>query len=468
MHRFILSLIAMFVLAAPASGASLDQLRWRNLGPAVSGGRLGAVAGTDADPALYYAGAADGGVWKSTNGGQSWQPVFDKQDVASIGAIAIDSHDGNRVWVGTGEGNPRNDVTQGDGVYETLDGAKTWQRMLPLRNSLITKILVDPRDSNTVLVAVLGDPFADSADRGVYRTTDGGKSWTKTLYLGADSGASDLASSAKSPNVVYAGMWQYRRTGWSLQSGGPNDGLYKSTDSGATWRRLSGHGLPSDEEGRIGLAVAPGDPRRVYALIQSKAGLLWRSDDDGATWAMVSSNTLIDERPFYFSHVFVDPTDANHVWSVSVRLTVSTDGGKTFKTTGRGIHGDHHAMWNAADGRRIIEGNDGGVALSQDNGATWEWKNVIPISQLYHVGFDNRNPYNVCAPLQDNGVWCAPSDGLDGARLSASQWHNMGGGDGTWAIPDAADPNFIWSTSGGGNFAGEMDLLDTRSGESRT
>ncbi|HEY8296958.1 MAG TPA: hypothetical protein VIG32_02920 [Candidatus Baltobacteraceae bacterium] len=466
----LLTLVALLIASPAPSPAPkpLAQMQWRNVGPAVSGGRLGAVAGTDADPALYYVGAAGGGVWKSTDAGQAWQPVFDKQDVSSIGAIAIDPRDAATVWVGTGEGNPRNDVSQGDGVYRTTDGAKSWQRVLPLHDALISKIIVDPQNSNTVLVAVLGDPFADSADRGVYRTTDGGKTWSKTLYLGPGSGASDLASSAKTPNVVYAGMWEYRRTGWSLESGGARDGLFKSTDGGATWTQLNGHGLPTDEEGRVGLAVAPSNPDRVYALVQSKQGLLWRSDDGGASWTMVNDDTVIDERPFYFNHVFVDPSDQNHLWSVSVHLTVSDDGGKHFRETGRGIHGDHHAMWLAAGAHRIIEGNDGGAAFSHDNGATWEWRNIIPISQLYHIGFDRRNPYRICAPLQDNGVWCAPSDGLSERGISSSQWHDMGGGDGTWAIPDPADPHYIWSSSGGGNFAGEMDLLDTRTGESRT
>lgn len=458
--------------AAPAPAASpstgpFAALRWRSIGPAVSGGRLAAVAGTDADPGLYYVGSAGGGVWKTTNAGESWQPVFDGQRVASIGAVAIDPRNAQTVWVGTGEGNPRNDVSPGNGVYVTHDGAKTWQRVLALRNALITGIVIDPKDSASVLVGVLGDPFADSPDRGVYRTSDGGRTWTKTLYLGPRSGVSDLVSSRAAPNEVYAGMWEFRRTGWSLQSGGPQDGLYKSVDGGKTWRRLDGHGLPEGELGRVGLAVAPSDPQRVYALIQSADGLLWRSDDAGATWRKMSADTLIDERPFYFNHVFVDPTDKNHLWSVSVHLTVSTDGGKTFHVTGKGIHGDHHAMWIAANGKRIIEGNDGGVAFSMDGGASWAWDNVIPISQPYHVGYDRRNPYHICAPLQDNGVWCAPNDGLSERGLSASQWHDMGGGDGTWALPDPLDPHLIWSTSGGGNFAGEMEVFDTRTGEAR-
>ncbi len=311
----------------PAPGI-FDQLRFRSVGPQVSGGRLGAVAGTDADPSLYYAGAAGGGVWKSTNAGQSWQPVFDKQDVQSIGAIAIDPADSNVVWVGTGEGAPRNDVMTGDGVYRSSDGGQTWQHVLPLRNALVAKIEIDPRNPNTVLVGVIGDPFADSTDRGMYRTSDGGKSWKKTLYVDARTGVSDMDVSRAHPDLVYAGMWTYRRTGWSSTSGSTQGGLYVSNDFGATWQRVHGSGLPSGRTGRIAVAIAPSNDRRIFALIESKQGLLWRSDD-GASWQMVSDNTLIDERPFYYTHVYVDPTDENHVWTLSVHVAASRDGGKT-------------------------------------------------------------------------------------------------------------------------------------------
>lgn len=445
-----------------------DQLRFRNVGPAVSGGRLGAVAGTDADPSLYYAGAAGGGVWKSTNGGQTFTPVFDSQDVASMGAIAIDPHNENIVWVGTGEGAPRNDVSPGDGVYRSADGGKTWKRALSLPNALVASIAIDPRDSNTVLVGVLGDPFADSSARGMYRTSDGGASWQKTLYVDARTGVSDLAASAKEPGVVYAGMWPYRRTGWSSNSGGVQGGLYRSTDFGATWAKLTGGGLPLGETGRIGVAVAPSDPQRVYALIESKQGLLWRSDDGGTSWKEISANTLINERPFYYTHVFVDPVNEDHLWALSVHLTVSTDGGKTWKVGARGVHGDNHAMWISADAKRIIEGNDGGPSFSFDDGTTWQMPHNLAIGQLYHIGFDRQNPYHVCAPLQDNGVWCAPNNGLSGGGISASQWQNMGGGDGTFVLPDPLNPRVVWSTSGGGNFAGEIDVIDTRTNEIRT
>jgi photosystem II stability/assembly factor-like uncharacterized protein len=455
--------IAALVLCGAAPADPLANLKFRNVGPQVSGGRLGAVAGTDADSSLYYAGAAGGGAWKTTNAGQSWMPVFDKQGVQSIGAIAIDPANVNQVWVGTGEGAPRNDVMQGNGVYRTSDGGKTWQQMLTLRNALVARILIDPRDPQTVLVGVLGDPFADNADRGMYRTTDGGKTWKKTLYIGPRTGVSDM-DAAKEPGVVYAGMWDYRRTGWSSSSGGPNGGLYKSSDFGATWQRLSGHGLPSGQTGRIGIAVAPSNAKRVYALIESKQGLLWRSDDAGATWQMVSNNTLIDERPFYYTHVFVDPTNQDHLWALSVHVAVSKDGGKTWHIGARGVHGDNHAMWISSDAKRIIEANDGGPSFSYDNGATWSMPHNLPIAQLYHVGFDRERPYHLCAPLQDNGVWCAPNNSLSGSGINAAQWQSMGGGDGTFVMPDPTDSKIVWFTSGGGWAQGELTYVDLRSG----
>ncbi len=466
MHRLVLLCAAALVLcgAAPASDP-FSQLTFRNVGPQISGGRLGAVAGTDADSSLYYAGAAGGGVWKTTNAGQSWSPVFDKQDAQSIGSIAIDPSNVNVVWVGTGEGAPRNDVIAGDGVYRTLDGGKTWQRMLPLRSALVARMLIDPRDPNTVLVGVLGDPFADSTDRGMYRTSDGGRTWKKTLYLSPRTGVSDMDASAKAPGVVYAGMWDYRRTGWSSQSGGPAGGLYRSTDFGATWVRLHGAGLPDGETGRIGVALAPSNPQRVYALIESKHGLLWRSDDGGATWEMVSENTLIDERPFYYTHVFVDPTDQNHLWTLSVHVAVSSDGGKSWRVGAHGVHGDNHGMWISRDAKRIIEANDGGPSFSYDDGSTWAMPHNLPIAQLYHIGYDRERPYHVCAPLQDNGVWCAPNNGLGGDGINAAQWRAMGGGDGAFVMPDPADPNIVWFSSGGGSIQGELAYTDLRSGE---
>ena len=466
MYRAVIAaaVFAVCCAAAPAPDP-LVQLQFRNVGPQVSGGRLGAVAGTDADSSLYYAGAAGGGVWRSTNGGNSWTPVFDSQDVQAIGAIAIDPADAATVWAGTGEGAPRNDVVQGDGVYRTDDAGKTWHHVLTLHNALVSKIVIDPKNPANVVVGVLGDPFADSLDRGIYRTSDGGRTWKKTLYVSPRTGVSDIAAAEGESGVLYAGMWDYRRTGWSSQSGGANGGLYKSVDFGATWTRLSGNGLPSGQTGRIGVAVAPSNAKRVYALIESKQGLLWRSDDGGVTWKMISKNTLIDERPFYYTHVFVDPTDQNHVWALSVHVAVSKDGGSTWRVGARGVHGDNHGMWISHDAKRIIEANDGGPSFSFDDGNSWSMPHNLPIAQLYHIGYDRENPYHVCAPLQDNGVWCARNNSLGERGITSSDWLSQGGGDGTFVMPDPADPGIVWFSSGGGNAQGELSYQNMHTGE---
>jgi photosystem II stability/assembly factor-like uncharacterized protein len=445
-----------------AAGTPAQQLRWRSIGPSVSGGRVAAVAGTDLDPTLFYAGAAGGGVWKSTNGGGDWTPVFDAAGTQSIGAIAISPHDVNDVWVGTGEAWLRNDVIPGDGLYHSTDGGRTWARAGLRDTSQIARVILDPRDPRRILVAALGDPFRDTTERGVFRSTDGGQTWTKTLYVGPSVGASDLAVDPHNPDVLYAGMWRFRRTSWSMTSGGDGDGLYKSTDGGATWHELSGSGLPAGPVGRIAVAFAPGDSKRIYAIVESKAGLLWRSDDAGATWKLTSSNTLIDERPFYYSRVVVDPHNEDHLFSVSVLLAESTNGGKTWHVSGKRLHGDHHDLWIAANGRTILEGNDGGVGFSRDGGTTWLWRNVLPISQLYHVAFDLQYPYHVCAGLQDNGAWCAPERTGDEHGILNRDWLKVGGGDGTWVVPNPRRPNQVWTASGGGDNGGELALYDAR------
>lgn len=467
--RAIVSVIfaaAFFSAAAGAfAGPAVPGVHWRSIGPATSGGRLGAVAGTDADPALYYAGAADGGVWKSTDAGFTWTPVFDGENVAAVGALAIDPSDENRVWAGTGEANPRNDVTQGDGVYLTRDGGKTWKNVLPIRNSTVSAIIVDPRNGKHVVVGVLGDPFGDSEQRGVYVTDDGGATWNKTLYLSPASGVSDLVANPANPNELLAGMWHFRRMPWGFVSGGSDDGLYASQDGGATWKKLQGNGLPEGTLGRIGLSYARSAPGRIYALIENKNGLLYRSDDGGKTWIPKSTDRLIDERPFYFSHIFVDPLDADRVMTVSVHLTLSEDGGNTFSIVGRGVHGDHHTMWLSKDGTRIIEGNDGGLAFSFTHGKTWQSRPVLPISQAYHVSVSREPLYRVCLPLQDVGIFCAPSNPR-ASTINASNWLFMTGGDGTSALIDPRDPDVIWQAVAGGNSAGDIIGINTRSNRS--
>jgi photosystem II stability/assembly factor-like uncharacterized protein len=436
---------------SPSPGPAFAGMSWRAIGPAGSGGRVAAVAGSATDSKLYYVGAAGGGVWKSANAGQTWDPVFEKQGAASIGAVTIDPTDNKIVWVGTGEANPRNDVSYGDGVYKTTDGGDTWTNVGLMGTKYVSRILVDPQNHNHIIVGALGDAFADSHERGVYVTDDGGKTWKQTLYVGPESGASDLAMSAQSPNVIFAGIWKFQRRPWTFVSGGAEDGLYKSTDGGETWSKLAGQGLPSGPMGRIGVAVAPSDGNRIYALIESKEGLLWRSDDGGVNWKMVSDNSLIDARPFYFTHVEVDPKNANRVYAISFQVMLSTNGGQTFKTIAEQVHSDFHAIWIAPnDPERIILGEDGGYVLTLDGGANWFFSANLPIGQVYRVGLGTDNPYSVCAGLQDNNGWCAPSNSLDPSGIQNKYWINTVGGDGTWGIPEPDDPNWIWSDAQNG------------------
>ncbi|MDQ2992912.1 MAG: glycosyl hydrolase [Candidatus Eremiobacteraeota bacterium] len=441
----VLACAPLVVSAATPAPGPLDALKWRQIGPAVSGGRVAAVAGTASDPNLYYLGAAGGGVWKSENGGETWTPVFEKQSVAAIGAVTIDPTDENVVWVGTGETNPRNDVSYGDGVYKTTDGGKTWTNMGLKATRHIGRILIDPKNPAHVVVAALGDVFADSHDRGVYVTNDGGKTWAQTLYVGPQSGASELAMDPNDPRVIYASVWQFRREPWTFHSGGPDDGIWKSIDGGATWSRLAGGGLPAGIMGRSAVAIAPSNSKRIYAIIEAKGGILWRSDDAGTTWTMVSDDTLVDQRPFYFTHLNVDPSNADHVYAVSEMLAESKDGGKKFKEIADAIHVDYHAVWIAPnDPKRMIVGEDGGYATTRDGGKNWSFSRNLAIGQVYHVGLSvGENPYWVCAPLQDNNGFCAPSNSRDRSGIKDDDWLRVVGGDGMWAVPDPSDPRHI-------------------------
>ncbi len=433
---------------SPSPGPDTDGVKFRAIGPATSGGRVPALAGSDRDPALYYVGGAGGGVFKSTDGGASFQSVWtDASKFGAIGAVTIAPSNDNTVWVGTGEANPRNDVSYGDGVWLTRDGGKHWKHAGLEDTRHIAKILVDPKNPRRAIVAALGDIYADSPARGVYVTSDGGRTWAKTLYVGPSSGAADLAWNPKQPQTIFAAIWQFRREPWIATSGGPADGLYRSRDGGRTWSKIRGRGFPTDTLGRIGIAIAPSDPQRVYAVVQSKQGTIWRSDDGGDSWRRMSSDTTPEQRPFYFSHLAVDPRNANRIIAVSMYLTLSKDGGRTWKHLTGSVHVDNHALWWSADGTRILEGNDGGAILSRNGGDSWAFLDRMPLAAIYHVGFSDEKPYLICGGLQDNSSWCAPTTARNGIGLMNRDWFAIAGGDGMYAIPDPVDPNFIWTNT---------------------
>jgi photosystem II stability/assembly factor-like uncharacterized protein len=442
------------------------------VGPAVAGGRTSGVAGTDADPSLYYFGGADGGVWKTANGGLTWQNVWPQNAVGAIGAVAIDPHDRNTVWVGTGEPNLRNDVSYGDGVWVTHDGGAHWRNTGLRATWAIAQIGIDPKSSKRVWVAAVGNPYRDSSARGVYRTTDGGRTWQHVLYVGPASGASDIAIDPRDPNVVFAGIWQFRRVPWSFSSGGRLDGIFKSTNGGRTWRRLRGNGLPSGLMGRIGLGLASepttlGTTRqhalRVYAVIQSKQGVLWRSDDGGGHWRKMTRDTLVNQRPFYMSRLAVDPSNPDHVFFSSEDLIETHDGGKTYDDVLSAVHQDHHGLWISRDGRRIIEANDGGAPISTDGGKSWDWRFNVVLAQVYRIGYDQENPYHLCGGIQDNDSYCGPSDSLSPLGIENSDWRDVGNdGDGSWVWPEPGNPASIWNV-GVNELNGQLGIFDLNS-----
>ena len=434
----------------PTAKPVYQGMQWREIGPALPGGRTANVAGSTKDPNLYYVASAGGGVWKTTDGGETWTAVFDKESVASTSDVVIDPTDDNTVWVATGEGNPRNDVIPGAGVYKSTDGGKSFKKVGLEKTRTITRILIDSSDHNHVLVGALGDIYQPNEDRGVYATQDGGKTWTKTLYASDKTGVSDMAMDPKHPNVVYAGMWHFKRTPWTTESGSEDGGLFKSTDGGKNWKKLAGGGLPDGITGRIGLAIAPSDGNRVYALIESSQGILWRSDDGGNKWEMVSKDTLADQRPFYFSHVYVDPSDKDHLIALSAALATSHDGGKTWKAM-QNPHSDLHGMWIAPnDPKRMMIAEDGGVIRTLDGGGTWFFGRNLPVGEVYHVGVGLvGNPYWLCGGWQDNNAWCGPAFSTDPSGILNKNWINVNGGDGEWAVPDPLDKNWMWADAQG-------------------
>jgi photosystem II stability/assembly factor-like uncharacterized protein len=431
--------------AFPVNESLFRALQWRGIGP-YRGGRALAVTGIPRDPDTFYFGAVAGGVWKTTDGGASWMSLTDHTTISSIGAIAVAPSNSNIIYVGTGEAAPRGDMTNGDGIYRSADGGKTWTNIGLKDSRQIGGLIVDPSNPDTVLVAALGHAFGPNAERGVFRTTDGGKTWTKVLYKDDQTGAIDVSFDPHNSKIVYAALWQARRQPWTFSSGGPGSGLYRSTDAGVTWMRLSGNGLPSGILGRIHVSVSGADSNRIYAMIEAADGGLFRSDDGGAHWRRINDDGRLRQRAWYFSTILADPKHVDTVYAENTGLFRSTDGGKTFNLLAA-RHGDHHGLWiDPTNPDRIIESSDGGASISFDDGKTWTTQNNQPTAQFYHVSVDNRFPYYVYGAQQDNSNLAIASRDDEGA-ITEKDWYNAGGGECGFVIADPRDPWIIYSTS---------------------
>ena len=422
----------------------------RQIGPATMSGRISALDAVDKNPAVVYVGAASGGLWKSKNWGTTFKPVFDKYN-QSIGAITIDQKHPDTVWVGTGEVWVRNSVSVGNGIYKTTDGGETWKKMGLEKSERIAKILVNPVNPDILYIAVLGNLWNSSPDRGLYKTSDGGKTWEKILYVDDNTGCSDVAIDWQNPEILYAGMWEFRRTPWSFSSGGKGSGLFRSADGGKTWTKIT-KDIPEGILGRISLSVSPVKSDIVYALIEAKTTALCRSGDKGLTWKKINESQAINDRPFYFSYLATDPIDTNIVYKPGFSLNKSTDGGNTFGSAaveGGNYHGDCHPIYiSRKDNNFIYMGTDGGVYCSMDKGNTWRFLRNLPVSQFYHVSADMADPFNVYGGLQDNGSWYAPSRTAGG--ISNADWKNVGYGDGFYVYSDKLDSNILyWQFQGG-------------------
>lgn len=452
-------------LGAPAAaGATTDPyaaLAYRFIGP--PGNRVSAVVGVSGDPNTYYVGAASGGVWKSSDGGVHWKPVFDDQPAQSIGAIAVAPSDPNVVWVGTGESFIRSNVSLGNGVYRSTDAGRTWTHLGLERTGRIARVVVDPRDPDVAFVAALGTCYGPQQERGVYRTRDGGRTWERVLFVDEHTGASDLAMDPNNPRVLFAGLWPIEIKTWGRTSGGPGGGVYVSRDGGGTWEHLTGHGLPAAPIGKTAVAVARSDSRRVYALLETgQRGSLWRSDDGGHNWKRANTSRLLNERPHYYTRLLVMPDDAGEVYFPSNGMGVTYDGGETTSSIGWG--GDNHDMWaDPAQPSRMLIGNDGGVHISTTRGREWSFVR-LPIGQIYHVATDNRIPYMVYGQMQDDGSMRGPSNSRGGGRIHPALWTTTAGCETGWATPDPSDPDVVWA----GCYAGVVERFDARTGMARS
>ncbi len=456
--------------ATPSFAELLKRVEWRSVGPANNAGRISVVTGVPGDPLTYYVAGANGSIIKTTNGGTTFKPIFDRQSAGSIGAIAVAPSDPNIVYVGTGEGNPRNNASVGDGMYKSVDGGEHWMHIGLEKSDKIARLIIDAKNADIVYACGLGREWGPSEERGVFKTTDGGTTWKKVLYVDPQTSCSDISADPNNSNILYAGMYTYRRWAWHLESGSGNTAVYKSVNGGASWEKLSGpdklRGLPRKAMDRIGVAVAPSDPSIVYVLSETKdEGELWRSDDAGRTWRTVNRDPNINFRPFYYADIRVDPKNPNRVFTLSGGLYFSEDGGLNFRTIARDVHGDHQAMWiDPVDPRYILSGSDGGWQVSRDGGKNWDVVNTFAFTQFYHINYDMQTPYRVCGGLQDNGNWCGPSNSLSGQGIRQADWVNISGGDGFFTVPVLDKPWLVYSDAQGGM----LNITDTRSGVQKT
>lgn len=446
--------VALFAtLHAQVDPARLAGLKARSIGPSGMSGRISAIDAVERDPNIIYVGSATGGLWKSTSGGVTWEPLTDSLPAYSIGAVAIFQAAPDIVWIGTGERNRRNTAGVGTGIYRSLDGGKTWQHLGLDSTGAIDAIILHPTNPDLAYVAALGNTWSESSHRGVYRTGDGGKTWQKILYVNPTTGAGDLVMDPSNPNHLLAAMWDHRRWPWFFRSGGPGSGLYATYDGGDTWKRLGPKdGLPEGELGRIGLDFSRSNPKVVYAVVEASRSALLRSEDGGDSWKVVNRERGIAQRPFYYAQVRVDPTNENRVYNVHGTIDLSEDGGKSFRVLlpFERVHVDHHALWISPDGKILYDGNDGGVYLSRDRGASWRFVENLPLAQFYHIAVDHATPYNVMGGLQDNGSWRGPSQVWHNGGIRFYDWKEVGFGDGFATLPDPRDPRYVYTTSQGG------------------
>ena len=463
------SLLSAQTPATAVARPSADQwkgLHWRNLGP--EGNRFATATGIPGDPLTYYVGAASGGIWKTTDGGVNWRSLFDAQPVQSIGSIAVARSDKNVVWAGTGEAHIRSHISLGQGIYKSTDAGETWTLMGLEKTARIARVVIHPQDPNTVLVCALGHAYGPQQERGVYRTTDGGATWTRVLFVDENTGCSDVAMDPSNPRVLFAGMWQIEIHTWGRTSGGPGSGLFTSRDGGTTWTRLRGNGLPTKPVGKVVVAIANSNSQRVYAMLETGDGIpwngeptengqLWRSDDGGRQWTLVSRDRNAMGRAHYYSRMAVATDNEDETYFLTASFSKSIDGGRTINALQRNQSpgGDHHDIWiDPTNADRMIVAHDQGLSITQNRGRTW-FRQRLSNAQIYHVTVDNAIPYNVFGNKQDEPTYRGPSNSLlQGGRIVRGQWHAVGGGESGWATPDPTDPNIVWSTASGSGMVG--------------